>query len=346
MRRLLHWGLVVGMALVLASGTFGTSQAAPSQWDEVVAAAKREGSVTVYSVFPSEIETALYRRFQDEYGISVRYVRVGGSVPTVQKFLTEVQAGQWIADVLQIWKTAALPLKDQGLVAKVDIPNGDSVLPQFRTSDKYFYTPWVEAMPIIYNADLVSSRDLPVQYKDLSDPKYKGKLISGIPENSANWIEIIQAWVELYGWDWIKQYASNKVLETTREVEAAELMARGERVMSVMSQSAPAFQMSQGAPLAFHWVRPIIVGQYALVVPAKAPHPNAARVFENFVLSEGHQVRWSEQIGTYSVLATVKPRRGFPPLTALRTYVPNLDVVMRDRGKIVDDYRKVMNAAK
>jgi ABC-type Fe3+ transport system substrate-binding protein len=104
--------------------------------------------------------------------------------------------------------------------------------------------------------------------------------------------------------------------------------------------------MSQGAPLAFHWVRPIIVGQYALVVPAKAPHPNAARVFENFVLSEGHQVRWSEQIGTYSVLATVKPRRGFPPLTALRTYVPNLDVVMRDRGKIVDDYRKVMNAAK
>jgi ABC-type Fe3+ transport system substrate-binding protein len=349
MRSAIRWcvAALVAAAMILGPAHVERLQAGPAgSWDSVVAAGRNEREVTVYSVFPSQIETALYEEFTKEFGIKVNYVRVGGSIPTVQKFLTEAQANQSIADVLQIWRTAALPLKDRGLLAKYDVPNSANLFPQFKDPTGYMPTPWAEAMPIIYNAELVRPADLPQTYRDLSNPRYRNQLASGIPENSANWIEIIQAWVEMYGWDWIRHYAANRVLESTREVEAAELMARGERRIAVMSQSAPAFQISQGAQMGFHWIRPIIVGQYALAVPAKAPHPNAARVFANWVLSQGHQQRWADQIGTYAVLPTVRPRTGFPPMGALRTYIPNLDIVVKDSAKIVAQYRQIMNAAR
>ena len=345
--RILKRGLArIGLvSMVVLSCAFGGAWGA-SAWDSVIAAAKKDGSVTVYSVFPIAIENSLYGRFHETYGITVNNVHVGGSVPTVKKFLTEAQAGQSVADVMVIWKTAALPLRNQNLVAKLDLPNGAAAMPQFSNNDGFFYVPFVEAMPIIYNANLISQADLPKEYKDLSDPKYRGKLISGVPENSANWIEIIEAWRELYGWDWIKAYAANHVLENVTEIQAAELMSRGERALGVMSQSAPAAQIAAGAPLGFDWLRPIIVGQYAIVVPARAPHPNAARAMANMILSKDFQAAWATQIGTFSVLPDVAPRAGFPPLTALRVYVANLTTVINDGGKIVDQYRQIMNAAK
>ena len=269
-RGLARFGVI--SVLILSCGFSGAWGA--SAWDSVIAAAKKEGSVTIYSVFPIQIENSLYGKFHDVYGISVNDVHVGGSVPTIKKFLTEAQAGQTNADVMVVWKTAALPLRQQNLVAKVDLPNGANIMSQFPNNDGFFYVPFVEAMPIIYNANLISQADLPQTYKDLADPKYRGKMITGVPENSANWIEIIEAWREMYGWDWIKQYAANHVLENISEIQAAELMSRGERVLGVMSQSAPAAQIAAGAPLQFDWLRPIICGT------VYARHPGAGTASE------------------------------------------------------------------
>ena len=107
----------------------------------------------------------------------------------------------------------------------------------------------------------------------------------GSPENSSNIVGLIFIWERMYGMFWLRRFTENDLLETDREVESANFIARGERLLGPISQTSPAAQIQAGAPLAYHWVKGTKVDTYSAIVPELAPHPNAARLFVNFLLS-------------------------------------------------------------
>ena len=128
---------------------------------------------------------------------------------------------------------------------------------------------------------------------------------------------------------------TDAVKTTQREVEAADLVARGERQFAVLSQTAPAAQIQNGAPLAFHFVPQNVTSEYAAVILAKAPHPNAARLFVNFLLSDEHQQGVVEQLAGYGVVTAVKPPKGFPEPTTLDIYKADLAKILAERANLI-----------
>ncbi len=318
-----------------------TTTAAPADpMADLIAAAQAEGSISVRSVFPESVEAELFKEFEEKYGITVDYSRKGGSPPTLQSWLTEVEAGQNLVDVMQIGRAIAegAPLD---LLADYETVNDANLLDIYTVDDPKFHTIVSSAYPLVYNTDLVDPSELPTSYEGLTDPRWTGKLAFGTPENSFAAAAFIYAAEQAFGQEWVEAFANQDLLETEREVEAADFVARGEREVAVISQTAPAAQLEAGAPLGFHWPEGVLNSTYVAVIPTDAPHPNAARLFVNFLLSVEHQQRAADQLRINPVVQDVTPPEGFPDLTPLNPTDIPIQTLMETRDRIVDLWRSL-----
>lgn len=320
----------------------GVGRAQSVDLDKLVAAAKAEGTVAVNSIFATTVEAELMKRFGDRYGIKVQYSRVGGTGPTLQKIYAEARAKQRLTDVVMLEKSGNIILKNDGMLEKFSIPADRLTIPQFRTDDDLIHDTLVSLQCIVYNRNTVKADELPRTWRDLSHPRYKGRLVIGTPENSGTQLVMIKAFTKLFGWDWIREFAKNAPLQVTREVEAADMIGRNERHFGAISQVSPAAQVKAGAPLGFHFPDNPVASEFAASIIANAPHPNAARLFVNHWLSEENQNALRSEIGAYSVLPSVAPPLGFPPLSSVNPYTVNYAEVVAERDKLIADWRAIL----
>ena len=305
-------------------------------WQATVDAAKAEGEVQVRSVFVEAVEMDLFRRFEEATGIRVNYSRKGGSAPTLQGYLTEVAAGAHLADVIQIESSIAASMPADERMADFKVPNEISYIARYQERTPGEHPMAALVVPIVYNRNLISANELPETYEGLVDPKYRSKIAMGSPENSSNVVGLVFIWERMFGMSWLRSFAANQPLETDREVEAANFIARGERLLGPISQTSPAAQIQAGAPLSYHWVKGTKVDTYLAIVPELAPHPNAARLFVNFLLSQSHQSRFTQEMKAFPVVSGVSPPEGFPELEDLdpvsidaRTFNENRERIIR-----------------
>ncbi len=310
-------------------------------WQAIVAAAKEEGEVQVRSVFVEAVEGDLFRRFEDATGIRVNYSRKGGSAPTLQTYLTEVAAGAHLADVLQIESSIAASTPPDERLAEFTVPNETNYAARYRDRRPNAHPMVALVVPIIYNRELIAEDEVPDTYEGLVDPRYRSKITMGSPENSSNVVGLIFIWERLYGRSWLEKFAANQLLETDREVEAANFIARGERLLGPMSQTSPAAQIQAGAPLAYRWVKGTKVDTYWAIVPELAPHPNAARLFVNFLLSQSHQEGVAQKLKAYPVVEGVGPPEGFPELEALDPVSIDAETFNDNRERIIKLWRSL-----
>ena len=316
-----------------------TTTAAPDALEELVAAAEAEGEVNVRSIFNEGLDTGLMVLFEDEYDIKVNYSKVGGSPPTLNAYLTEREGGQNSIDIMQMAEITARTA-DQSLWAEFSVPNDANYVPGFEVTDQRYHTSAEVGMALVYNDSVISVEDLPPTYEDLADPKYKGLIAMGTPENSVAISELLYLGQQLYGDAWLEGLAANEVLETEREIEAGDFVARGERALAPISHTAAIFQMSQGAPLTFHWVPGTLLDRYGPIIPEDAPHPNAARLFVNWLISQEHQQRMVDTLNTVSPIKGVTPAPGYPSLEELEPNVTDAEVFLDTaREEIVAQWR-------
>jgi iron(III) transport system substrate-binding protein len=321
--------------------TQAQAQAAVSE-AALIEAAKKEGRVVVYSIFAQTVEAKLMKRFQDKYGIVVEYNRLGGTGPTLQKFYSEARVRQNVTDVLMLEKSGNAILVKDNMAAAFTPASDASIVKEFRSADGKVHNILLSFQSIVYNKNLMKTEDLPAKWADLALPKYKGKLVVGSPENSGTALAMVKGWTDLYGWDFVRALAANDVLQVTREVEGADLVGRGERSIAALSQVSPAAQIAGGAPLGFHLTENPIACEFAASISARAPHPNAARLFVNYWQSEANQESLVKEIGGFSVLPTVAPPPGFPPLTSITARRINYADLLNERDNLIAEWRKIM----
>jgi len=315
--------------------------AGDDSWQAIVDAAKAEGEVHVRSVFPESVDADLFRRFEEATGIRVNYSRKGGSAPTIQTYLTEVAAGAHLADVLQVESSIAASVPADERMAEFTVPNETSYAERYRERTPGAHTTVALVVPIVFNRDLMAESELPETYEDLADPKYRSKIAMGSPENSSNIVGLIFVWERMYGMSWLRSFTANDLLETDREVESANFIARGERLLGPMSQTSPAAQIQAGAPLAYHWVKGTKVDTYSAIVPELAPHPNAARLFVNFLLSQSHQEGVAQRLRAYPVVSGISAPEGFPELEDLDPVSIDAETFNENRERIIRLWRSL-----
>src|SRR5689334_3328243 len=157
----------------------------PDRTARLVAGARKEGFLNLYSSAISEHMTAVTSAFEKKYGVKVRLWR-GASEDILQRTVTEARGGRFDVDVMETASPQIIAIDREKLLQPFETPAAvdlmrESIIPG---------APWLPSRLIVftgaYNTNLVKKADLPKRYEDLANPKWKGKL--GIESDDNNWL--------------------------------------------------------------------------------------------------------------------------------------------------------------
>ena len=262
------------------------AQAAPARaWmdPKLLAAAKKEGAITVYGSMNEGEALPLLKLFEDATGIKAEYVR-NSDTGLMARIMVEARANKQAWDVLQ---TTTVSKMDQRLFAAFEPSEAQHIIPEARGKDKKWYGVYANYNSPGYNTNLVKASDLPKTYEDfLKHPEWAGKV--AIDFSDREWL---RAMYEYYGdakaekliKDLIKTL---KVATTKGHLALARSVGAGEYAIELNNYTNLIVNVKLGGgPTDFWALDPVLVFFGQIGVNAKAPHPNAARLFSNFVLS-------------------------------------------------------------
>ena len=286
-----------------------------------LAEARKEGKVVWYTAAALFTAERVAKFFELAYpGITVEVQR-SGSERILQRLMQETAAGIKNADVFNSSDAGHYVfLKKKGMLAKY-APAGAERFPEsFRDPDGLAFGWRAFIIVMSYNSRLLSSADSPKNWKDLLDPKWKGKLVTAHPGYSGSVATYMLALVNLYGWDYFKQLAQNKPHITQSVHDPAQVVAAGERMVG--ANGAEYFLYSErrkGNPIGIVYPQdgvPLVVSPSAIT--SSSTHPAAARLFTDFIFSKNVQKFLADSEGLYVPHAEVTYPPDKPKLSGLK----------------------------
>jgi len=274
-----------------------------SAQDARLEAAKKEGKVVWYTSLALSSSEKVAKLFEQAYpGIKVEVHRTG-SQRILQRVMQELQANIKIVDVIHTSDAGHyVLLKDKKLLLKY-APAGIERFPAaFKDKDGYHFGLRATVNVIAYNTKSVPAADAPRTWKDLLDPKWKGKLVTAHPGYSGVIATHVLALVNLYGWDYFKQLAQNRPMIVQSAVDPSGVVASGERPVAANGGDYTFYQVKKkGNPVEIVFPKegvPLVVSPTAIAT--FAPHPNAAKLFTDFIFSRPIQQVLADSEGLYT----------------------------------------------
>ncbi len=167
--------------------------------------------------------------------------------------------------------------------------------------------------PFAYNTELVKAEEAPKSFADLLDPKWKGKLSLDTRPN--RFIpSLLQEWGENRAMDYFKKLAAQEPVLVRGHTAAAQLLAAGQHHVLIEPFAYSTLSLKhQGAPIEVTWQKEFVPGSHGapIALLKEAPHPHAALLFYEFLLSEAGQQVYID-VGRTPTRSGLKPR--FPEL--------------------------------
>ena len=286
-------GLLLAPAAVRAADFPG-----PSNNAALYEAAKKEGEITWYTSFSPETEKVITTAFSKRYpGITVKTQLLVG-LAQYQRFVLETEAKQYIADMLQIADRPSMQdLIQRKLVAPWRVPTIDRYDDAAKLDD-YSYAPYLVVNSITFNKNKVTPEEIEILRKDwkgLLDPRFKGRIAAtdqpGAPTYSPVYMFMDPKFSSRYGLEFLKQLAGIKAPIYSTSPAALDRVIAGEQDIAYWaSVSIPFGGYMRGAPVGWVYPAPTPIGATVWwAVATTAPHPNAARLYMNWLMSEEGQ---------------------------------------------------------
>ncbi len=256
---------------------------------ELVAAAQDEGSLVWYSVPAEGIAQAVSDGFAEEYGIDVEFQRLA-SRDLSQRYAAEADAGDVVADAILMSNTPFVPQAlESGWItplAEAGIPGFPGDWPaDFLVDDRGTAIVSIEPSVIAYNTDLVADGEQPLEWEDLTDPKWEGEIIIVDPAASPAYIDF---WSVILGGtspEVLEGIAANVGATYPSGVPAIEALAAGEGSIVVPGVGAIVLGAAgRGAPVDYSLPTVSNGPEIVALVSADAKHPAAARLFIWYVM--------------------------------------------------------------
>jgi iron(III) transport system substrate-binding protein len=251
-------------------------------------AAKKEGTLTFYTSMQTPESGPLSAAFEKKYGIKVNLWRAT-SDQVVQRAITEARGNRNTVDVVETNAPEVEALGREGVVAEYFSPHfkdfPDWALPAHHKWASARANLWIVA----FNTNKVKREDIPKTYDGFADPKWRGRI--GIESTDQDWMyAVIQFLGEERGMETFRKLSALKPDMRLGHALLAELIAAGEVPVGLTVYSGNADSLKKkSAPIDWMPVEPIVGRPQAVSVASRAPHPNAAMLFVDFVLSPDGQ---------------------------------------------------------
>ncbi len=301
----------------------------------LVAGAKKEGFLNLYSSAITEHMNVVIAGFQKQYGVKVRLWR-GGSEEILQRAVTEARGRRFDLDVVETASPQIIAMGREKLLTPVATPVAaelmrDAIIPG---------EPWLPARIVLftgaYNTNAVKKADLPKTYADLANPKWKGKL--GIEADDNNWLmALCTALGEQQGLALLQKIVVTNGLSVRKgHTLMANLVASGEVPMGLTIYYHEVEPLKRsGAPIDELNLSPMFAFATGAGVARNAPHPNAAVLFHDYLLTDGQKILADQS----NVPANVKYQR-LPAGTQLSFF--DVPKYMGESAKWTKAYKEIL----
>ncbi|HLB28610.1 MAG TPA: extracellular solute-binding protein [Dehalococcoidia bacterium] len=281
------------------------------EWERVLAAAKREGKVTTVGPTGEPGRRVLTEPFERKYGISVEYLTAQGP-EFVPRLRAEREAGQYLWDVFVGGQTVPFDFK---ALSALDPLEPALITPEVKDGKNWVrgQLPFIDkdhtaltmsrnmSMLWFINTSLVKPEEFK-SFRDLLDPKWKGKILAFDPRISGAGRSQF-AFYYLHkdlGPDFVRALLRQDITISRDYRQAAEWLAQGRfpillggdrlAVTPLAKEGLPVIQID---PRQIKEGGPVYAGWGSVALFNKAPHPNAAKVYLNWLLSKEGQTEFS-----------------------------------------------------
>jgi iron(III) transport system substrate-binding protein len=261
--------------------------AGPDRAARILAGAKKEGTLTLYASMAEKDLRRLVSEFERRTGIKVNVWRAGKD-KVLQRVVAEARAGRFVVDFIHNPSPEMEALHREGLLQEVRSPVHRNVIPAAIPAHREWVGGRIYIFVLAYNTTKVKAEELPRTYRDLLDPRWKGRL--GIEAKEAEWFyTLVKEMGEESGMKFFRDLVAINGL-SVRDGNALlnNLVVAGEVPLAITMYSYLAEQSKRaGAPLNWFTLQPTIAYTDGMAVAKRAPHPYAAMLFYDFVFSEG-----------------------------------------------------------
>jgi iron(III) transport system substrate-binding protein len=294
---------------------------------DLIAAAKAEGKAVFYTSIDVLVAEKMAAAFKAAYpGIDLQVER-SGAERIMQRLMQENDSRIHVADVVEGSDvTSFIDWKSRGWLDKFIPDDVARVWPaDERDPDGCFASVRAHLSVIGYNSRQVKAEDAPKSFADLLAPKWRMRMVKANPSYSGTIVTSTYAITQKLGWEYLEKLAAQKVMQVQSSTEPPKKVAQGERSVMVDGNEYDCFFLrDQGNPVEIVYASegsPLIAGQAAVM--KAAPHPNAARLFANFLFSAECQQLMVDVGGLRSFHPDVKLKAGRTRLEDIKTLRPD-----------------------
>jgi iron(III) transport system substrate-binding protein len=267
----------------------------PDREQRLIEGARKERQVTVYSsMIADQALRPILNGFEAKYPfVKPQYVR-DDPPQQLQKVMAESRAGRMVADVLES-TGLEVPVRAAGINQPFWSPQTEAYSPEHRDPENYWSPTRFSYLGACYNTNLVKPGDVPKSFEDLLDPKWKGKIAwSSTVIGAMLFITGVRNTMgEEKALAYLQKLAKQDVasIASANRVVVDRVMA-GEHALCLDAfLHHPIISARKGAPVAPLPLDPVLTVVSSVMLPKAPPHPYAALLFIDYLLSKEGQER-------------------------------------------------------
>lgn len=321
---------------------------------ELMIKAAKEGSLMFYSSAGLSHTAFLVDAFREKYPfIDVEFYRAS-SYPLMEKYDSEARAGKYYADVILIGPCPATEMKDKGYFAEYVSPEFENIPDEIKDPDNMWVTHNIIITGLVVNTDLVPEDLWPEDWLDFINPKQEwfGKTAAADPRILSFGYNALWSIDHYLGRDNASDVftglAQTEPALFTGSTAGCEMAVTGEApYVFIMTQyKALWYKFAKNNPIGF--IIPesgIPAYTHSLAVLENATHPNAARLFFDFLISEEAQSDMALNLYRYPANIKATPPTGLPPLDQMKLLLLDIAQSVEDRDALLPLWESWMGVA-
>jgi iron(III) transport system substrate-binding protein len=266
------------------------SYTGPDRTQRLIDGARKENALMIYSSMTTADMGALMNAFQAKYGIKAQHWR-GSSEDIRNRVTREYSAGRYDADIAETAGPDMEAMVREQVLQKVVTPVSKELIPQASFAHGQWIATRLSVFAGAYNTNIIKPADAPKTYEDLLNPRFKGKL--GIEAEDANWfMSVVLHMGEEKGLKLFRDIvAANGMSVRKGHTLLANLVPTGEVPLALTAYSYRVEQLkNERAPVEIVYLPPVVGIPTGVGMYRRAPHPHAALLFEDFILTDGQKL--------------------------------------------------------